>query len=107
MAISIEKLIVMYSWRRLLPLIISVVIAQGLAFRIFLPISNADYDALMNPGEPELWVFAPYGLGTNFAQMNASYMSAGSHWIVLAEYIAFGLWVWFLRARLKRTTVSS
>lgn len=107
MAISIEKLIAMYSWRRLLPLIISVVIAQGLAFRIFLPISNADYDALMNPGEPELWVFAPYGLGTNFAQMNASYMSAGSHWIVLAEYIAFGLWVWFLRARLKRTTVSS
>lgn len=100
-ALSLDKLATIYPGYPLMPLIVSVIIAQGLAFRIFGLIPNA----IANPDDsvtPQLWVFAPYGSGINHSHMYAAFMGIHSCWMVLAEYFIFTVWILILGARLKR-----
>jgi hypothetical protein len=64
---------------------------QMLAFRVFENIPDVNYDALIDPQEPEFWLLAPYGKNSNFAQMNGAYMSSHSSTFLLLEYAVFFL----------------
>jgi hypothetical protein len=98
---SVERLIAVNSWRQWVPLMMLCLVAQGLAFRVFGLIPDSVFDAIANPGTPQWWILAPYGDGTNFAQLNASFMGAASSWTVLTEYFIVLTLIYVLGSRLQ------
>lgn len=102
---AVERLVAVHTWRQLAPLVVLTLVAQGLAFRVFGSIPDSVFDAIANPGKPQWWILAPYGEGSNFAQLNASFMGAPSSWTVLAEYVVVVALMYILGLRLQAPAI--
>jgi hypothetical protein len=101
LAVSIERALKIRRTTYALMLVISLAVAQTLAFRAFSTLPTAPFDPiapfedLSKQQNPSLLLFAPYG-NASFAHMSTGFMNRRPRIILLGEYLALLAWICFL-----------
>ncbi len=71
---------------------VPLIVAQGLAFRVFFPIPDDVYGALQDPGAAPSLLLAVYGDGANLGQLYASTMFPADRLLLLAQFMVMTLY---------------